>query len=183
MMLELLIIGLAILSGLLLYINRPREHWSGLCSANFMCALVILCYALLLLSRSQAWALEPLSWLQQFVLYAIVPVMLTSQTCLIFKQNWSRLIWGRILLAWCVVYELCRRNELLEDFFILLLISAVIICVLRLLKDKKNIVSSTVLLLGWITIAAAWIQDALPYAVVSLPFCITLLHLLSLYRK
>src|SRR5690606_10799044 len=65
--------------------------------------------------------------LEQLSLYAALPLLLSVTLATSLGFDWSRMIWGRVLLVWCVVFELCRRNNVLPEFLQLLLLAGTLI--------------------------------------------------------
>src|SRR5690606_41381176 len=101
-------------SALLLWLNRPAAHWPGAAAARFAAALITALYALLAPWQVSELATSQLL-LQQLSLYAALPLLLSVTAATTLGYDWSRMIWGRVLLGWCVVFELCRRNDVLAE--------------------------------------------------------------------
>ena len=134
--LALLLVGL-----LWLIVSRPQPVWRGEAAAQFSASIILLPAALLALAN--AIGVNGDSWvqanmvLQELSLYAALPLLslvLLSQAARIWGSpyDWERMIWGRILLGVCVMYELCRRSDVLPEMLITfaLLTSAVMLAAL-----------------------------------------------------
>lgn len=115
----LLLVGL-----LWLIVSRPQPIWRGEAAAQFSASIILLPAAVIALAN--ALGLNSESWsqanmvLQELSLYAALPLLslvLFSQAARIWGSpyDWERMIWGRILLGVCVMYELCRRSEVLPE--------------------------------------------------------------------
>ncbi|WP_430460467.1 hypothetical protein ACQUQU_14785 [Thalassolituus sp. LLYu03] len=101
-------IALLIMSSLLLWASRPGGGWSGSSSARFAAGLILLVHALFsLIDTGLPWSIRLLP--QQLSLYAALPLLACTLLAAQLNYHWSRLIWGRVLLALCVVFELMRR--------------------------------------------------------------------------
>ena len=75
-----------------------------------------------------------------------------------FGYDWSRMIWGRVLLGWCVVFELCRRNDVLACLQLEIL-AGLLITLLPLILNRRVIYSALLCSTGWlILVAGVWLQ-------------------------
>lgn len=101
-------IALLVMSSLLLWASRPGGSWSGVNGARFAAGLILLVHALFsLIDTGLSWQIRQLP--QQLSLYAALPLLACTLMAAQLGYHWSRIIWGRILLALCVVFELMRR--------------------------------------------------------------------------
>lgn len=128
---------LLLTSAALLWWNRPAAQWSGAAAARFAAALITALYAVLApLQHGDLGTTQLL--LEQLSLYAALPLLLSVALATSLGLDWSRMIWGRVLLVWCVVFELCRRNNVLPEFMTLMLIAGVLILILPLLLQLRH---------------------------------------------
>ncbi|MGB1090984.1 MAG: hypothetical protein ACPGYX_02580 [Oceanobacter sp.] len=122
----------------LLIRNRPatnraegasQSNWPGAPAARFAAGLIAFTYAAISLVH---WQITPMAdallLMQQVSLYAALPTLVSTHLAERLQINWSRQIWGRIFLGWCVVFELARRNDALT----LVLLSAIAIGIFAL---------------------------------------------------
>lgn len=147
-------------SALLLWLNRPAAHWPGAAAARFAAALITALYALL-----APWQVSELAssqlLLQQLSLYAALPLLLSVAAAIAFGYDWSRMIWGRILLGWCVVFELCRRNDVLAEFLQLEILAGLLLTLLPLIINRRVIYSAVLCGAGWLILGiGVWLQPA-----------------------
>lgn len=147
-------------SALLLWLNRPAAHWPGAAAARFAAALITALYALL-----APWQVSELAssqlLLQQLSLYAALPLLLSVTAATAFGYDWSRMIWGRVLLGWCVVFELCRRNDVLAECLQLEILAGLLITLLPLILNRRVIYSALLYSTGWLVLmAGVWLQPA-----------------------
>lgn len=96
--------------------NRPGNgNWPGSAASRFAAGLICLGYAVNSLIHLWIQPLpDSLLLMQQLSLYAALPIVVSSHLAERLQKHWSRQIWGRIFLGWCVVFELARRNNGLE---------------------------------------------------------------------
>lgn len=98
--------------------NRPASagQWPGSAAARFAAGLMLLGYGVsALLNQIPSLNLVSTELLmQQLSVYAALPILICSHLAERLGYNWTRQIWGRIFLAWCVVFELGRRNDVLD---------------------------------------------------------------------
>lgn len=147
-------------SALLLWLNRPAAHWPGAAAARFAAALITALYALL-----APWQVSELAssqlLLQQLSLYAALPLLLSVTAATALGYDWSRMIWGRVLLGWCVVFELCRRNDVLAECLQLEILAGLLITLLPLILNRRVIYSALLCSTGWLVLmAGVWLQPA-----------------------
>ncbi len=138
------VIGALILlasAALLSWHNRPATggEWPGSAAARFAAGLMMLGYGvtaiLALWPDSDVGDSERL--LRQLSLYAALPMVVSSHLAERLGHHWTRQVWGRIFLVWCVVFELCRRNEALDWALWLTLAAGVLALVLPLLLPGR----------------------------------------------
>ncbi|MCA6059293.1 hypothetical protein HUF18_05845 [Thalassolituus sp. ST750PaO-4] len=111
-----------------------KAEWRGESAARFAAGLLLLCAA-----AAELFQLPPNATLllQQLSLYAALPLLIIVLGAQALGYQWSRMIWGRVLLALCVVFELCRRNNQLDALLITIAAAAVIALLLALWKLAK----------------------------------------------
>ncbi len=111
-----------------------KAEWRGESAARFAAGLLLLCAA-----AAELLQLPPAATLllQQLSLYAALPLLIIVLGAQALGYQWSRMIWGRVLLALCVVFELCRRNNQLDALLITIAAAAVIALLLALWKLAK----------------------------------------------
>ena len=122
-MIETIVLLVVILSAslTLCWSAKPRKdtEWQGEQAADMAGGLIIAAAAIgnlwLQLSGNESaiLLLDSLAWYAALPLLVSVRVIQAAQ-CLGFNWYWDRMIWGRILLALCVVFELCRRSNQLD---------------------------------------------------------------------
>jgi hypothetical protein len=170
---------LAALSGLLLWSSKPSAHWSGIASARFAAGLILLIHALLSLSGNLIPA-EGQLIAKQLSLYAAVPLLVATLLINALGYQWSRLIWGRILLALCVVFELTRRAAELPALLWASLAVAGISALLQIPTSKKNATAA----LGCWVILGVWLQQtSLDQGDINLWLSMTLIPVIYLHRR
>jgi len=87
--------------------NSAQTEWRGASAARFAAGLLLLCAAVAgLLQRVLDLPPEAGLLLQQLSLYAALPLLVVVLATDALGYQWSRMIWGRLLLALCVVFEL-----------------------------------------------------------------------------
>lgn len=112
---------LLVISATLLWFNRPTTPWSGAAAARFAAGLITFLYALLApWPKTELHTTQLL--LEQLSFYAALPLLLSVALATHLGYIWSRMIWGRVLLAWCVVFELSRSNNVLAELLTALLV-------------------------------------------------------------
>jgi len=114
--------------------DGTKAEWRGESAARFAAGLLLLCAA-----AAELFQLPPAATLllQQLSLYAALPLLIIVLGAQALGYQWSRMIWGRVLLALCVVFELCRRNNQLDALLITIAAAAVIALLLALWKLAK----------------------------------------------
>lgn len=114
--------------------NSAQTEWRGASAARFAAGLLLLCAA-----AAELFQLPPNATLllQQLSLYAALPLLVVVLATDALGYQWSRMIWGRLLLALCVVFELCRRNNQLDALLMTIAAAAVIALLLALWKLAK----------------------------------------------
>jgi 4-amino-4-deoxy-L-arabinose transferase-like glycosyltransferase len=114
--------------------KETQTEWRGASAARFAAGLLLLCAA-----AAELFQLPPAATLllQQLSLYAALPLLIIVLGAQALGYQWSRMIWGRVLLALCVVFELCRRNNQLDALLITIAAAAVIALLLALWKLAK----------------------------------------------
>lgn len=149
----LLTLLLVVASASLVWLARPRSQninpdsspdssnsaWSGESAARFAAGLVIVIYALLApFNSSELHSVQLL--MQQLSAFAALPLLFAVSVALFIRKPLSRMMWGRILLGWCVVFELLRHNNLLDQYLLVLCATAVILALPTLFycRDKLS---------------------------------------------
>ena len=112
----------------------PKENALGWFSAAFCSGLLIFSFAASSL-LAHVIELTPMFWFEQLALYAAFPLLSFVLLALVFKLDWPREAWGRILLGVCGIYWLCQQTQNLSY---LLVASAVIssLAIAKLLLNK-----------------------------------------------
>ena len=118
-MIETIVLLVVILSAslTLCWSAKPRKdtEWQGEQAADMAGGLIIAAAAIgnlwLQLSGNESaiLLLDSLAWYAALPLLVSVRVIQAAQ-CLGFNWYWDRMIWGRILLALCVVFELLAHS-------------------------------------------------------------------------
>ncbi|MAC48199.1 MAG: hypothetical protein CMI02_17265 [Oceanospirillaceae bacterium] len=171
-------IALLLMSGLLLWSSRPGRSWSGAGSARFAAALIMLVQAVLsLVPLDMPYSLRLLP--QQLSLYAALPLLITTLITAALGFHWSRLIWGRLLLALCVVFEIARRINELHTWLLIALGVAFVAAVLHLKSDKKN---SPLAIVSWALLFVWYYQTGLAQNDLNLWLAATIVPSLYLHR-
>ncbi len=176
MMVWLTSLLLLIVSAALLWLNRPISSWSGAAAARFAAGLITGLYALLApWSHSGLHTTQLL--LEQLSLYAALPLLLSVALATHLGYDWSRMIWGRVLLAWCVVFELCRSNDVLETLLMALLcIGVVIFCLFGLQPKQQPRMRAVLLSCAWLCVAVLAFVAAISHSLL-LFLCLLLLFI------
>ena len=142
-----------------MWLNRPAAHWPG-AAARFAAALITALYALLAPWQGQRTGHQPVITATT-QLYAALPLLLSVTAATTLGYDWSRMIWGRVLLGWCVVFELCRRNDVLAECLQLEIMAGLLITLLPLILNRRVIYSALLCSTGWlILVAGVWLQPA-----------------------
>ena len=114
---------LLLISALFCWCARPipGSEWSGEKAADFAAGLIISVaaggeiFSAVSGNDAAGTLLYGLAWYAAFPLVVFVRTMQAAQVSGAGKNcYWDRVIWGRILLVLCVVFELARRNDVAE---------------------------------------------------------------------
>ncbi|WP_300433434.1 hypothetical protein [uncultured Thalassolituus sp.] len=149
---------------------------SGEQAADLCAALLLSLYGALSLLAHWWQHPETLHILQGLSWYAAVPLMvlvslLRAAQTVTSLTAWDRVVWGRILLALCVVYELARRSEVLEWIPVVTMICGFGASLMIAMAYRHAV--SFLALLAW-GIAGAWSYLQVPPAesvVLSMTIC------------
>jgi hypothetical protein len=109
------------------WVTRPRSEWSGGDAGRFCAAVILLPAGLLnaLATGTQTGDLhQAAQLLLQLSLYAGLPLLAAIVVAEQLGHFFSRLIWGRALLAICAVFALLRTSPYLHYWLLLVLIAA-----------------------------------------------------------
>jgi len=170
--------ALLLMSGLLLLSSRPGGSWSGVASARFAAALIMLIQALLsLIPVALPYAVTLL--VQQLSLYAALPLLICTLITAAVGLHWSRLIWGRVLLALCVVFEIARRMNELHNWMLIALAGAFIAAVLTITSNKKYAAPA---ILSWAALIFWFYQTGLAHHDLNLWLAATIVPSLYFHR-
>lgn len=154
MMIWLTSLLLLIISAALLWLNRPTRDWSGAAAARFAAGLISALYAALAPWPNTALHTAQLL-LEQLSLYAALPLLLSVALATHLGYDWSRMIWGRVLLAWCVVFELCRSINVLDTLLlVLMLLGTCIFCLFWLQPKQQTRLRAVLLSCAWLILTA-----------------------------
>lgn len=140
MMVVISALALTLLSAAYIWLHKPQSEkpeqvWSGIAAAYFLVGLVGASFGFLrLIAPEQPGQLSLM--LEQLTLYAAVPLVACIQAAQAAGLNWSRQIWGRILLAVAATFELCRRADVLHEMFIVGLALGAVALVANLARNK-----------------------------------------------
>lgn len=129
--------------------NRPLKtrEWLGSAAVYFMLGLAALAWGFIaLLLPEQEHDLKLM--LQQLCLYAGLPLIACLELSAVAKRQWSRAVWGRILLAIAATFELCRRANMLEHMLLATLFLGAVALLINAYKKPWG--------LGWLQ-AGIWI--------------------------
>ncbi len=112
----------------------PKDEKPGWFAAAFCSGLLIFSFAASSL-LTHVIELTPMYWFEQLAFYAAFPLLSLVLLALVFKLNWPKEAWGRILLGVCGIYWVCQQTQNLNY---LLVASAVIssISIGKLLLNK-----------------------------------------------
>jgi len=114
---------LLLVSALFCWSARPTSHneWSGEKAADFAAGLIIAVaaggeiFSATTGNDAAETLLYGLAWYAAFPLIVLVRAAQAAQTMGAGEYcYWDRVIWGRILLVLCVVFELARRSDVAE---------------------------------------------------------------------
>lgn len=164
-MIETIVLLVVILSAslTLCWSAKPRKdtEWQGEQAADMAGGLIIAAAAIGNLwlqisgNESAILLLDSLAWYAALPLLVSVRVIQAAQ-CLGFNWYWDRMIWGRILLALCVVFELCRRANQLDMILYVTAasgaVSLILMAIKPLFKTELFVLASL-----WIAMSAAYV--------------------------
>lgn len=164
MMLDVgLIILLLAVSLWLCWSAKPHQdtEWSGEQAADMASGLILAAAAIGNLwlqisgNDSAILLLDSLAWYAALPLLVSVRMIQAAQG-LGMAWYWDRMIWGRVLLALCVVFELCRRANQLD---IILYVTAASGAVSLILMAIKPLFKTELFVLAslWIAMSAAYV--------------------------
>jgi hypothetical protein len=91
----------------------PKDDKPGWFSAVFCSGLLIGSFAAYSLI-AQIVQLSPMFWFEQLALYAAYPLLSFVLLALVFKIDWPKEAWGRILLGVCGIYWICQQTQSLN---------------------------------------------------------------------
>ncbi|MAR01177.1 MAG: hypothetical protein CMI00_11670 [Oceanospirillaceae bacterium] len=156
---------------------RPVNHWPGASASLFMAALLGLVSALttLIAQSTSAFSSDLLMLLQQATLFAGVPLIAAVWLADAAGQRWDRVIWGRVLLGICAVFELCRRADRLDEWLLTALMAGLLGSVFLSLKRRQWVSVAAVAGL-WGAALAAQLQDISGHFLISLALMTALLR-------
>jgi len=167
------------MSGLLLWSSRPGNAWSGMAAARFAAGVILVVQALFSLLHLQL-PYEVRLLPQQLSLYAALPLLVSTLLASALNYHWSRLIWGRILLALCVVFELMRRfNEL--SLLLWITLGGAALSALPLIPRQKQ--QGTAALLCWAGLGFWLYQTGPRHSDINLWLAVTLIPVMYLQRR
>lgn len=109
-------LALTLVGAALLWQHKPlqEQEWSGSSAVYFMVGLASAGFGFMSLIAPNHSSTVSLM-LEQLCLYAALPLLVALEAANFFKRQWSRQIWGRVLLAIAATFELCRRNNVLDE--------------------------------------------------------------------
>jgi hypothetical protein len=89
---------------------QPKDDSLGWYAAAFCSGLLIASFAVSSL-LTHVIELTPMLWFKQLAFYAAFPLLTFVLLALVFKFNWPKEAWGRILLGVCGIYWICQQTE------------------------------------------------------------------------
>lgn len=148
-------LALLFCSSAVLWYHRPGPQWPGASASGFMAALlaVVTGVALLLSHSSLAVSDELLLLLRQACLFAGVPLIAAIWLADLFGKSWDRVIWGRVLLGLCAMFELGRRGDWLDTWLLITLAAGMAGSVLCQIRYSQWLRSAALALLWLFSIA------------------------------
>lgn len=156
-----------ILSGCLwLLVSRPRPDWRGDHAAQFAAAIILLPTGLAVIAASlmdNSSLNDARLVLVELSRYAALPLLVVVMSTVVLRDfgwelNWDRLIWGRVLLGICVIYEVCRRSDVLDIYEIISLSIMALSGVATIIRHaQKSQFSRLELVLGTALVSTALI--------------------------
>lgn len=141
-------VALTLIGAGLVWLNKPAhsQSWQGEQAAYFMVGLAGACLGFMsLILPPQPSTLGLM--LEQLCLYAALPLLASVEFSKLIKRDFSRQVWGRILLAIAAVFELCRRNNVLDEMLLITLGIGAVVFILAAPKKPLG--------LGWLQ-AGIW---------------------------
>lgn len=146
------------------YKPKANNDWPGSDAAYFIVAVAVASFGFMQLITLQQSSLSQsqstlVLMLEQLSLYAAIPLLACIELAKLAKRQWSRQIWGRILLAIAATFELCRRNDVLNEMLWVSLAIGTLALLLTARSKSKG--------LGWIQ-ALLWgalLANALTHAI------------------
>lgn len=158
-----------LLSLVLLWQNRPQLNedpdnpipGNGNASALFTAGLLLALAAAMAVLASLVSALatnpdyqQAADLLEQLALFAALPLLVINGLVRALDYDWSRMIWGRILLVVCAMFAITRSSEWLDYWMLVILAAGVLTFVLPIIKrgDKHFIA----ILLYWCVVCAGY---------------------------
>jgi hypothetical protein len=91
----------------------PKDEAPGWFSAAFCSGLLIFSFAASNL-LTHVIDLTPMYWFEQLAFYAAFPLLSFVLLALVFKIDWPKEAWGRILLGVCGIYWVCQQTQSLH---------------------------------------------------------------------
>lgn len=160
---------LLLVAGLLCWSARPaaghtsKKEWSGEQAADMTGGLILAFAALggiwqnLSGNDAATLLLNSLAWYAALPLLVCVRIIQAAQR-LGYAWHWDRMIWGRIFLALCVVFELSRRADQLSFIIDVSAILGAISLIIIAIRPQFNIVGGL--------LATSWTVSAIGYFIV-----------------
>ncbi|WP_221792926.1 hypothetical protein [Oceanobacter mangrovi] len=155
--------GLLISAALISWHNRPAtkgNQWPGSAAGRFAAGLILLGTAVseLLAAMASGEAVEGGRLIMtQLGLYAALPMLVSTQLAERFGYHWTRQIWGRILLGWCVVFELARRANALDSVLLVSLLGGLLVIALAWWRPVAQALKTKELLLQRLLPGLIWL--------------------------
>lgn len=142
-------VALTLLSAAFVWLHKPQPEtdWQGHSAAYFMVGLAGAGYGFMSLIAPEQQSTMSLM-LEQLFLYAALPLLVAVEAANFFNRQWSRQIWGRVLLAIAATFELCRRNNVLDEMLWVTLALGTVALLATAMRKPRG--------LGWVQ-AAAWL--------------------------
>lgn len=153
-------LALTLLSATLVWLFKPQpEHeWPGSSAAYFVVGLIGACYGFISLIAPEQQSTLSLM-LEQLCLYAALPLLVAVEAANFFNKHWSRQIWGRVLLAIAATFELCRRNNVLDEMLWVTLALGLLALLATAVRKPRGLgwAQSS----AWLVVAALYITQAI----------------------
>ena len=130
---------LLLCSSVALWFTRPVPQWHGASASHFMAALLGLITAVTLLLTDAGIAVsDDLTRIMlQACLYAGIPLIAAVSLADAFRRHWDRVIWGRVLLGLCAVFELGRRGDWLDTWLLVTLCAGLAGAVVSQIRQRQ----------------------------------------------